>query len=115
MTTTALTAATVSRVLGKAHPRSERTTTRVRGYYAVSAGFTTSTPSRQSPDWGRIVYVEHHTGNGLGAPRRGETRDYIEASLSSYAATLARAGYVTEQADNVFGHPRLVVRRAQEG
>lgn len=80
-TMTTLTAATVSRILGKRHPRSTSAGTMVRGYRSQTRGFTAE---------GRgTVTVRHETGSGV---YRTSDREATLAALEAYATTLRAAG-----------------------
>lgn len=80
-----LTAAYVSRVLGRAHRRSTSYGTRVRGYRKHTTGFSCS-------QTGSAVRVEHETSSiaeSADLPSR-------HAALERYAATLRAAGLTVE-------------------
>lgn len=88
----------VSRVLGKRFTRSEKTTTRVRGYYNVSGGFKVTEPKGYALDYGQVVFVRYVHGSGMGAWQdyMDETPEYRAARLERYAKTLREAGYVAQ-------------------
>ena len=93
---TDITAASVSRVLGKRETRSVSSSTRVRGYHNVTAGFRVRQPSEWSRHYGTYVWVEYVSASGNAALRAwmDESGEAKAARLERYAKVLRDAGYV---------------------